>query len=326
MEPKISVQIIAYQSLRFLPFLLDSLRKQSFDNFSVLIIDNASSDNTFSYLRENYPKIPVLRNKVNLGYSKANNQGIRLSSSEYILVVNPDVILERDFLEKIVGEMTKNKRIGAAGGKLLKVRFRDPHTAKFPETTKIIDSCGIEITKSLRFLDRGEGEEDKGQYDRKEEVFGITGACVLYRRKALEDIAYGKEYFDEDFFAYKEDIDIAWRLKNKGWISFYNPEAVAYHFRGTGAYLDKKRFSSRYRAQLKKSHLVNFLSWRNHLWVILKNCPAKLFFYSFPYFFAFQISKSFWLFFTDPWALIYGFFSFFKGLGKMLIKRKGALS
>lgn len=328
MEPLVSIQIVTYQSRRFLPYTLNSIKEQTYKNFSLLIVDNASTDGTVSYLKKDWPNVPVFQNKKNVGYSQGNNQAIKLTNSPYILVLNPDVILDKNFIEEAIRTISKQKQAGAVGGKLLKVKFQDKETGKFPKFTKVIDSCGLCLDKSLRFFDRGQGEEDKGQYDKQERVFGFCGAAVLYRRKALEDIKYKEEYFDRDFFAYKEDIDIAWRLNHKNWISFYNPKILGYHFRGTGAYSEKgKKFSlAAIEGQLAKSSKVNFLSWRNHLWLILKNCPFKLFLSQFPYFFPFQIGKTFWLLLQSPKAVIFGFFSFWQKFPDMVLKRKQILN
>ena len=320
--PKISVQVVTHQSLRFLPFLLKSLKEQDFDNFSILIIDNASTDGTLKFLKENYPEIPVFRNKVNLGYSKAHNQGIRLTKSKYVLCLNPDIVLKRDFLSTIIKPAERNSLIGGIGPCLYKVRFADQETRHFLEKTDIFDSTGLVISKSLSFNDRGQGQKDKGQYSKQEPVFGVSGACFLLRRKALEDIKYQQEYFDEDFFAYKEDIDLSWRLQHRGWLIYYNPKAKAYHFRQTPAYSQKKKFYFDIPQQFKKSFLVSCLSWRNHLWVILKNCSLKLFISCFFPFVFFQKVKALWLLFYCPKALFYGYFSFWGKFFKMLKKRR----
>jgi len=322
----VAVQIVTYQSLRFLPFLLNSLKEQTFKEFSWLIIDNGSTDGTMSYLKECWPNVPVFQNRKNFGYAKANNQGIKLSTSPYILILNPDIILDKNFIKEMMKTMVKYKNAGAVGGKLLKARFKDSFSGKFPEFSQIIDSCGLEISKGLRFFDRGQGEIDNGQYNKEKKVFGINGAAVIYKREALEDIKYKGEYFDEDFFAYKEDIDLAWRLKNKGWSSFYNPYALAYHFRKIGAEQGNKKLFFIPKDQFNKSALINFLSFRNHLWLIVKNCPKKLFFYEFPYFFLFQAIKFFWLLIQSPLSAIKGFFSFFIYLPEMFEKRNKILN
>ncbi|MGB9609207.1 MAG: glycosyltransferase family 2 protein, partial [Minisyncoccia bacterium] len=178
-----------------------------------------------------------------------------------------------------------------------------------------------------------------GQYDKQEEVFGISGACVLYRRTALEDIKiptnYGNfmkiqkdnsqfvdsqticrlasswEYFDQDFFSYKEDIDLAWRLQLRGWKAIYVPGARAYHFRSVSI---SNRFS--------KSQWVNFFSYRNHLWLLLKNDYLRNFLSHIWFIFWYQLAKEFYLLFTQPKVLLKGSFAFWQGFSKIYRKRK----
>jgi GT2 family glycosyltransferase len=119
-----------------------------------------------------------------------------------------------------------NPYIGTVCGKLLRWK-----PGQEPERTQVIDSTGIYFLRNLRHLDRGEGEINSGQYDRPEYVMGATGAAALYRRKMVEDVSVEGEYFDEDFFAYREDADVAWRVQLLGWSCLYTPAAVAWDVR-----------------------------------------------------------------------------------------------
>jgi len=377
---KISIQIVTWNSFKFLPDCLESISQQTFKDFSVLVIDNASNDGTQEYIegliqQSNQPSSDVhrtsadarfcsftqslrslrfIQNRRNLGFAQAHNQGIVMTDSEYVLVMNPDVILEPDFLERIVNVAEKNKKAGSFGGKLLKAKITNIESNKemalnplkfgalmHPNwcivKTDIIDSTGLKIFKSRRVIDRGEEEKDTGQYDRQEEVFGISGACVLYRREALEDIKIPKcdpktrihsndsninshgrvrsalfagEYFDQDFFCYKEDIDLAWRLQLRGWKAIYVPEAKAYHLRTVSI---ANRFS--------KSVWVNFLSYRNHLWMLLKNDYFRNFLLHLWHIFWYQLAKEIYLLFTQPLVLWKGSFAFWQGFFKMYKKR-----
>ncbi|MDA2936019.1 glycosyltransferase family 2 protein [Patescibacteria group bacterium AH-259-L05] len=327
MIPRVSIQIVTFNSQRFIKSCLDSVFLQTFQDFSVLVIDNASRDDTVSFVKERYTKqfigekfnssVPlfVVHNPRNTGFSYAHNQGIVMSKSEFILVMNPDMILAPDFLQVLVQSIEKDKNIASVGGKLLRLKLGDPELDEKIKTT-IIDTTGIHVVRSRHVINRGEGDGDKSQYDKKVDVFGISGACALYRRSALEDIKIPDqkrgEYFDEDFFAYKEDVDLSWRLQLRGWKARYVPQAVAYHFRA-GAPL-KKRFS--------QSKLVNYLSYRNHLWTLLKNIYWSNFFHHFIYIFFYQLVKELYLFFTQPFVLLKASFSFWMGLKKMLRKRK----
>lgn len=334
MIPKLSIQIITFNNRQFIRDCLDSLFKQTYQDFSILIIDNASNDGTLKFIQDQYSisqikknfkssaKLFVFRNIKNMGFAQAHNQGLKMSQSELVLVLNPDIILEPNFLERLIKVLTNDEKIGSVGGKLLKIRLGDLELQE-KIRTKLIDSTGLTILKSRRVIDRGEGEEDQKQYDKKTKVFGISGACVLYRKQALEDVRVliGQvkekiEYFDQDFFAYKEDVDLAWRLNLRGWQAVYVPQAKAYHFRA-GASINR-RFS--------QAKLINFLSFRNHLWMLLKNNYAQNFLIHFFYIFKYLISKKVYLLFTQPLVLVKSGFSFYTGLHKMYQKRKYILS
>jgi len=316
---KVLVQIVTWNSHFFMENCLDSVFSQTYKDFSVLIIDNASTDKTIEFIRKKYSSFKnlfILQNVHNLGFASAHNQGFSISQSDFILIMNPDIVLRPDFLEKLVTTIKTNRRIGSCSGKLLKMKFNNSETKVRGIKTEIIDSTGFLIRKSGQVLDRGEGEEDKRQYDKEGDVFGLSGACVLYSRKALEDIKIptnkGYEYFDDDFFAYKEDIDLAWRLNLRKWHNVYTPKAIAYHFR-TGA-PKSKRFC--------QSSLINFYSFRNHLWMLIKNIHSSFFWRNIKHIFFYLVLKKTYLFFTQPKILFQSGFSFWKKFSKIVRKRK----
>lgn len=159
----------------------------------------------------------------NRGYAGAANVGIRESSAPLVLLLTPDVVLTPSFLETLVAAAGAHSAAGSFTGKLL--RWREG-----PST--VIDSTGHVLFRNRWVMNRGEGEQDRGQYDELAEVFGVCGAAPLYRRAMLEDVRVGDEYFDETFFIYLEDVDLDWRARLRGWKAYYVPRSVAYHARG----------------------------------------------------------------------------------------------
>jgi len=261
--------------MRYIFDCLESLMRQSFRDFSILVIDNGSDDGTVEFIRSNYPTVSILQNFKNLGFSKANNQGIQLAKSDYVLVMNPDVVLADDFLEKLVAFANQHPTGASFGGKILKFHSEaidDNDQSGLREMVKsdIIDSAGLKIFKSRRVINRGEGEKDNGQYNKAEEVFGLTGACVLYRKSALEDVAVRNEFFDADFFIYKEDIDLAWRLRLYGWLNWYYPDAVCHHRRRLVNY-ETKGIKKVISQRQDVSKMLRALSFRNHHLLLVKN-------------------------------------------------------
>jgi len=267
---------------------LESLMHQTLRDFSVLVVDNGSKDNTVDFIRNYYPTASVLQNFKNIGFCKANDQGIKMAKSEYVLVMNPDIILNENFLAELVKFADAHPQAGSFGGKVLKLYSQDVDPIngggglRTAVKSDIIDSTGFIIHKSRKVVDRGEGEKDQGQFQRTEEVFGISGACVIYRCQALEDVRIKDEYFDHNFFAYKEDIDIAWRLRLYGWENWYIPEAVAYHHRHFANY-ENKKLGKAISERRKVSKFLRSLSFRNHRLMLVKNeTPINLFYHILP--------------------------------------------
>lgn len=220
----VSIILINWNGKQFLPACLDAIAGQSYRDYEVVIIDNNSTDASQDLLRQRQtpPAARLLLNAQNLGYCGGANQGVRETRGEYVLLLNPDVMLHEEYLARLIGGMQGDPTIGTATGKVL--RF-DRHT---------IDSTGQFLRKDLTPLERGYGEPDTGQYEHAEYVFSACGAVVLYRRAMLEAIQLAGEYFDETYSSYYEDLDVGWRAQIFGWKAYYVPEAIAYHYRGGG--------------------------------------------------------------------------------------------
>ena len=164
-----------------------------------------------------------------------------------------------------------------------------------------LDHVGLKIFKSGKVVDRGENELDRGQYNSQGQVFGVSGACAFYRLVALEDIKFNNEYFDEDFFAYKEDIDISYRLRWRGWKIYYCPQAISYHHRQVfGGKVNIKDFILR---RQKRSSLLKYYSYRNHLYLLIKNKSLINFFRDFFFIFFYELGKFFYILFFEPKTL-----------------------
>ncbi|MFH0819553.1 MAG: glycosyltransferase family 2 protein [bacterium] len=287
---KVAISLVTWNGEKYLEALMSSIFTQTFKDFEILVIDNGSSDGTVAFFEKNYPQIKLIKNQKNLGFAKGHNLGIDQSPSDYVLILNQDVILEPDFLAQLVEFMDKNKKTGLAGGKLLKLKDKGK--------TKIIDSVGQKIFRTHQVVEMGTGEEDHGQYDKSSQVFGVSATIPLYRRLALEDVKIDKEYFDEDFFSYKEDIDLNYRLRLYGWEIWYLPRAIAYHDRSAQGVKAGFNFSMiSYRR--KKSEFIKFHSYKNHWFILIKNLTWYNFFWLFPYIFIYELTKFFYLLFFE---------------------------
>lgn len=226
MSALVSVAIVTYNSAHYIRHCLRYVLEQAYAPLEILIVDNASSDETPQILREFESRATVVYNRTNSGFAGGQNQAIAMSRGDWILTLNPDVRLTPDFISALVAAGEIDGSIGTVCGKLLSM----PPDFEVPSQS-ILDSTGIFFTPSLRHFDRGSQELDLGQYEQFEYVFGATGAAALYRRPMIENVALGGDFFDSDFFAYREDADVAWRAQLLGWTCLYAPTAVAYHVR-----------------------------------------------------------------------------------------------
>lgn len=254
--PIISITSVNFNSENFIRQCLDSIKLQTYQDFEMIIVDNASFDKSAEIISKEYPFVKLIKNKENAGYCKAQNTAIAQSKGAYIIALNLDIILDNHFLEEMVKAADEDPLIGSVAPKLLKLKSKIK--------TNIIDSLGHAIGKNRCAKNIGSGEKDTGQYDNNKFIFGVSGAAPLYKRKMLEDIKWGHEYLDEDFIYGYDDVDIDFRSKCAGWTTVYCPYAVGWHIRGgsTGKHSRKWMFlnyRNRYLMMIKNDCLINIL-------------------------------------------------------------------
>lgn len=220
------VAIVTYNSERYIRRCLEGILEQEGVTTEIVVVDNASSDGTRSILRRFKSRIRTIYNDRNLGFAEAQNQAIHASSADWVLTLNPDVLLLPHFIRNLWDAGQSDPSAGTVCGKLFSVGsdFR-------PLPEQLLDSTGIFFTPAMRHFDRGWHEPDNSGFDSMEYVFGASAAAALYRREMIEDISIDGKFFDPDFFCYREDADVAWRAILLGWRCIYAPAAVSYHVR-----------------------------------------------------------------------------------------------
>ena len=221
---KISVVIPTYNGMKYLPICLDSLYQQTYGNFDIVIVDNASNDGTVDFLKTNYPKIKIIANNKNLGFAKANNKGVKYAlahGSRYIVITCQDDRFQSNFLEEGVKILEQEgvgmgtpkimydntNRLWWAGGKLL-------------STKELIKSPTIKIGEHV-----GKREEDKGQYNTMTKADALTGNALFVKKEVFDKIGY----FDERYFLYGDDIDFSVKARKAGYDLIYFPTTTAFH-------------------------------------------------------------------------------------------------
>lgn len=301
MQPTVTVQIVTYNSAQDIAQCLEAVNRQTYPIKNIIVVDNASSDDTLERVRSfgerNQVSILCVENQANTGFAPAHNQAMRLSSSDYVLVLNPDVILEPDYIVFLVKIMESRSEIGSATGRL--VLQSDPG---------IIDSTGLNMNKIWRAYDRG-ASEPAAQWMNSAEVFGVSGAAAMYSRKMIEDISILGEFYDEDFFAYKEDVDVAWRAGLLGWKGYYCAEAVGVHKRGW------KKGSRGAQPLFIRRH-----SFINRYMMIYKNLSGTNWLRNLPYLMTYEIAVHGYILLREP-KVLGAWFDFWRQLPRLRKKR-----
>ena len=244
MDTKLSIIIPNFNGKQFIKLCLDSIRKQDCSFYELIIVDNGSSDGSVEYINEYYPELTLIENKENLGFAAAVNQGIKISSSDYVFLLNNDVELESGCVSNLLKCIEKDENIFAVSSKMVQYNDRNK-----------MDDAGDEYTILGWTCKVGDGKSPD-LYTSERETFSACAGAAIYRKDILDKL----KYFDENFFAYMEDVDISYRARIWGYKCVYCPEAVVYHL-GSGT------SGSRY------NEFKIRLAARNNVYVPYKNMP-----------------------------------------------------
>jgi GT2 family glycosyltransferase len=240
---RLTVGIATYNGRPLLEIVLPSLRAQRFRDFRVVVVDDASSDDTVAWLAEHWPDVEVLAHSDNRGVTAALNSCLNAGAdSPFVALLNNDVELAPDCLGELMATLEAHPEAGVACGKLLDYERRE-----------LLDGAGDVYSWGGEANRRGQGQRDVGQYERPEEIFSACGAAAVYRREALREVGP----FDGRFF-----VDWCCRAQLAGWSARYTPAAVAYHVGSATLGKGPSDFSL-------------YHNWRNAIWVIVKNWPAR---------------------------------------------------
>jgi GT2 family glycosyltransferase len=239
--PRVSLIVLNWNGRQFLEQSLPALLELDYPDFSVQLIDNASTDDSVAFVRERFPQVEVFCSQRNLGFAAGNNVALRRIGSEIAVLVNPDVVVSRDWLQKLVAPMRQNEAIGIAGCKLY-----------YPSGRRIQHAGGYITYPQALPGHYGLNEEDKGQYDTLRDVDYVIGAALAVKREVLDEIGL----LDEGYFLFFEDADWCLRARRAGYRVVYVPEATAVHVesvvtdKGSEVYLQHMH-TSRWRFLLK---------------------------------------------------------------------------
>ncbi|MFH1876766.1 MAG: glycosyltransferase family 2 protein [Candidatus Omnitrophota bacterium] len=218
-QPKIFIVLLNWNGLRYTPACLTSIGAIDYSNYEVIVVDNASTDGSSKVIKKLFPEIVLIENHTNLGYAGGNNVGIRYalkSGADYIFILNNDTLVNREILSVLVAAALNEKNAGSLGCKIV----------YYEDSSRLQHAGGIITDKSIMHaFNRGEREQDCGQYDTIAQVDYITGAAIFLSRSTIEKVGF----FDERFFLYWEDTDFGLRIKNAGLRNIYVPAARVRH-------------------------------------------------------------------------------------------------
>ena len=258
--PKISIIVVNFNAERLLKECLESLYRETQDtSFDVWVVDNNSHDESVRMIREDFPEVNLIVNDYNLGFSRANNQAIVKSASDYILLLNPDTVVRDRAIDKMVAFMDAHPDVGISGcrvlnkdGSLQPACRRSVPTPKvafyhFSGLSKLFPNSMIMAKYNLTYLDP----------DQSHEVDAVSGAFLLIRRAVVDQIGL----LDEVFFIYGEDVDWCVRAKNAGWKVMYHPEAEILHYKG-GCSTNSRRTTYEFYRAMYLFHRKHFA--KNH--------------------------------------------------------------
>ncbi|MCX6762558.1 MAG: glycosyltransferase family 2 protein [Candidatus Moranbacteria bacterium] len=248
-----AVIIANWNGKKYLKNCFDSLASQTHQNFKIIFVDNGSSDGSADFVRENFPKTQIIGLKKNTGFARGYNIGIKKALEDEniksVVVLNNDTKLHEKFIENMTDCSERHPRAGSIQSKVL----------NFFEKNRI-DCTGIVFSADGVIVNRGYGERDRGQFEKEEEIFGANAAAALFTREALEETQLSSgEYFDNSYFAFFEDADLAWRMRLAGFKSYFCPKAFVYHIHSATA----NRISG------FKAYYLN----RNRFFTLIKNYP-----------------------------------------------------
>jgi GT2 family glycosyltransferase len=255
--PCVAVVILNYNGKAFLEKFLPKVIEHSKDDAEIIVADNASTDGSLAMMAANFPKIRVIKNPANKGFSNGYNLALKQVQAEYFVLLNSDIAVTPNWINPLIEFMESDKQIAACQPKILD--FYNQSLFEYAGAGGgFIDKYGYPFCRGRLFQSL---EADTGQYDNPIEVFWASGACMFVRSSLF--VEYGG--FDDDFFAHMEEIDFCWRLKNAGYKIMYVPFSKVYHIGGG--------------TLPKKSSHKTYLNFRNNLSLLYKNLPDRLLLY-----------------------------------------------
>lgn len=243
----LSIVVLNCNGIKYLEPCFESILQQTDSGFETILVDNGSTDGSIDFVKKNYPWVDILPLQENQGFSRAMNAGIKKAKGNTVFLLNNDTVLDRECIKFIDHALRDYPEHLSFAPKMLNIKEKD-----------VIDSGGI-VFKDYKSFDRGQGQKDNNSFSKEEDVFGACGGAVVFRKEFFEKVGY----FDDDFFAYYEDVDLAFNAQLKGEKCLFIPRSRVYHYRGA--------------TNILYSDYYVFHSGKNGLNCQIKNLPSEVF-------------------------------------------------
>jgi len=271
MSPKVSIVVVNYKGINFLKDFFISLKEIDYQNFEIILVDNASGDGSIEYVRKNYPTVKVINNNKNLGFVIANNKATKIARGKYLFFLNNDTKVDPQVISELINEMEKDPEIGICG-------------------------CKMMSYDEKRYFHVGIGLDIFGYPIVKDKIFYIEGSALMIRKELFNNV----DGFDSAYFMFHEDIDLAWRVQLLGYKVVALPKAIVYHVAGGsagGGEMQKGRYKSNY--------LRRYYHERNNIRTLLKNYQVQTLIFILPCYFLINLLEVFFFLITLKFKVAY---------------------
>lgn len=301
----LSIHLVTWNGEQYIPYLFESLRKQTYTNWSLYILDNGSTDQTVQKIKHELATLDVphsiITRENNIGFAAGHNILFQKSESELQLILNQDMFLEPHCFERLVAFMHSHPDVAAAAPRLMRWDFDQKEQGIEKTLSTNVDALGMTVSRSRRILEQYSGLSwdtlHKKLHTQEDvlSVFGVSGALALYRSAALRSVAFDdRTVLDESYGSYKEDVDLAFRLQSAGHSSAIVLSAAAYHHRSSAGPKSMSDMDAAKNKQEQEQH-VRYHSYKNHLMTLYKNEYWQNVVLDLPFILFFEIKKLIWL-------------------------------
>jgi GT2 family glycosyltransferase len=298
---KLSVHLVTWNGAKYVPYLFDSLRKQTYKDWRLVVVDNNSQDGMVELMKKELENFPIahemLENKTNVGFAGGHNLAFHRTSDEYFILLNQDMYLVPGCLETIVRFLDAHPEAAAVSPRLMKWNFGEAGTNLQASFTDQIDALGLKVFRSRRVIEQY-AQHGWSEVSQKllvagpvQRVFGVSGAFPAFRRSAIVQVLLPNgTMLDESYHSYKEDVDLAYRLASAGFEAYILLDTISYHDRSAAGPKEKNDLAASANKKTQ-SEWVKYHSYKNHIMTLYKNEYWQNFILDLPWILWYELKK-----------------------------------